>query len=37
MSEILAELGSFLLSEGLYALREKHPLLYGLAMGCMPR
>lgn len=35
MGEILVELGSFLLSEGLYALREKHPVLYGLAMGCI--
>ena len=35
MGEILVELVSFLLSEGLYALRKKHPLLYGLAMGCI--
>ena len=35
MGEFLMELGSFLLSEGLYALREKHPVLYGLVMGCI--
>lgn len=35
MSEFLMELGSFLLSEVLYALREKHPVLYGLVMGCI--
>ena len=35
MGEFLMELGSFLLSEVLYALGEKHPVLYGPVMGCI--